>query len=457
MKNNFSFNENIKHVLEDKMLSKESMILQGNTLNKDNYNKTFNAIETDLNTLYEKARTLQDCIRYSDMQLKNEIAQIITECKTTAKVIEEGRDIIKNNAYVKYNIPFSATMNDSFLDRNNTSIMAAKIREGKLSVAENKLSEAIITKAEVKSKYQNNLMENNIDTMLLSKTYRSFYMFNGAISSPIEEVITLKFHEPATINHIGYTLSNCTVKDITFKLADDSIEKVKIDNTGKIKSKTIKEATITIVANNYIVSQLNYTTMEGDFWSNLEEIKIDQNLYLGKDKFYYYLFGIDNLDLGFAKSYKESCFLSQDIQIGSLKDGEHITLEDKSSIERGAIEYYIIDRTNTIPILPEHTKSIVEEKIFYKMPLRFAYDSSKPFVIKRNGTKVSMSIEEAIGTNTEDLLTISYTPIKNNIKIYDEKIKVKAIIREYDSEYNTFIEAIGLKKYGGGTLWIDQV
>lgn len=457
MKENFNFNGSVKYIVDNKTISTDNTRLQERSLNKDNYNQSFELIEKDLNLLYEKVRILQDCMRYSDLQLKNEILQMVDECKTTAKVIEESRDIIKNSAYIKHNVEFANTINDSYLDRNNESITSVKIREGKLSVAENILSSETPTKAEMKSKYKNNMLENNIDTMLLSKTYRSFYMFGGAINNKINEIITLKFHDPVTINFIDYMLSNCSIDKVSLKLIDDTIEDLKLDNAGKIKVKTIKEISISVIANNYIVSQLDYNELKGDFWNKLEEIKIDQNLYLDKDKFYYYLFGIDNLKIGYSQSYPESCFLSNEIQVGKIAENEYLAIEGVSSIERGSVEYYIVDGTNIIPILPEKEKKIVGEKIFHKIPLRFAYDSTKDIKIKQNGNVVSMSIEDAINNNSSDTLTVDYYPAISNIKILNEKIRVKAIIREYDDSFNTFVSSINIKKYGGGTLWIDRI
>lgn len=457
MKDNFNFNSNIKYITDNKVSSEANSVKQGKILNKDNFNKTFKAIENDLNLLYEKVRILQDCVKYSEMQLKNEISQMIDECTSTLKAIEEGRDVIKNNAYIKYCIPFLNSITESYVDRNSTPISPVSIVSGKLCTSNNKVNSFDPNIAEFKSKYKNNILENNIDTMIQEKSYRSFYVFNGIANNKVEEVITLKFSNPICMNYLNYTLSNCNVTGIEFRLIDDTVEKIKIDNIGKMKEKTVKEIRISILAVNYIVSQLDYNNLKGDFWDKIEEMKDDQNLYLDKDKYYYYLFGIDNIKAGYVNSFSESCYVSPEILVGEIKDKEYISLNEVSSIERGSIEYYIMDGTNAIPILNEDQNEIIDEKIFYKTPLRFPYDASKQIVIKKNGNIVSMPLDDAINYNGDDNMTVSYSPILSPIKISNKKIKVKSIIREYDSNYNTFISSISIKKYGGGALWMDKI
>ena len=157
--------------------------------------------------------------------------------------------------------------------------------------------------------------------------------------------------------------------------------------------------------------------------------------------------------------YDECGFISEDINIGDLKNN-YITLNTSESLDNGNIEYYILDGNKAIPILPENKTFISDEKIFYHMDPRFNIDTNSNSYIKKNGEVIDCNFIEAVNKNDTNLYTISYTPKFNNInKLLNSKIRVKVIIRNYDINslaYNTFINSITIKKFGGGNLWINN-
>ena len=458
MKDNFNFNDSIDYVIKKDINFKDKEVsLQDRILKSDDFNETFRLIEEDLSTIYEKARLLQDSLKYTNMQIKNEITNAVQECKMLVKTIEDGRDIIKDNSYVKYDVAFNNMVTSSTVDRDGSYIPACDMRSEKVCGKEVVYKIASPVTATMKSNYPNNMLENNASDICTNGSFRSLYMFNGAISKKIEEKVTIGFNEPVTVNRISMDLCNCNINNVKVKLLDDTYEDIKINSIGTMKTKAVKEIEISFIANNYIVSQLKYNEIDGDFWSKINEISIDQNLYLDREKFYYYLFGIDNIEIKYSKIAEESCFISDEVKIGSLKEGEYITIDEDSNVENGNIEYYIIDGTTTNAILEENKSEIIDEKIFFKTPLRFPYDSSKSITIKKNGNIANMTLEDAINANDDYVYTASYTPFPQNVNIINDSVKVKAIIRNYDGERSPFISSIKLKKHGGGNLWIDNI
>lgn len=465
----FDFDSNIKYLLETNIDNtiQSKIVDQENILNSKDFNQTFKYIEDSLNFLYEKNRVLENVIEYSNMFLRNELNSSINECKTLLSSIEENRDIIKNNSSIKYSVPFILGSNN-YIDRDNSAISNTVLYDNKLTLANTNINSYKPANISILQPQKNNNLKQTLDDLIKNNTYRTFYMFNGPQGTEIKEKITIKLDKPSKINKLNLSPSNCKINTINFILEDDTVHAAH-DHIGLFKTLTVKAIDIEIACTNYIMSQVNYKDLgastdvsperPNDFWSILDDIKADENLDLNKPKFYYYLFGIDNLSIEYVAIEKQSCFFSKDIKIDKLKENEHITIDTIDSIERGSVEYYVVDGTESISILPEKCTKVIDEKIFYKMPTRFAYDPKEPIIIKRNGDIIKMTLQEAINKNEKDVLyTVSYTPMLNNINsLNNDSIRIKAVIRNYDSNFNTFIKSINIKKYGGGKLWIDKI
>lgn len=456
----FDYDKAMKFLLESNLENtiQKNIALQDKILNSNDFNTTFQYIEESLNFLYEKSRTLENVIEYSNLYLKNEINNSINECKSLLLSIEEDRDLTKNNSYIKYNVPFVLGANN-YTDRDNSAISNTALYDNKLTLANTNINTYKPTNISITQVAKNNNLENTLEDLINNNSYRTFYMFNGPQGNSIKEKITIKLDEPSKINKINFSLSNAMISEIKFVLEDGT--EYRINNIGLFKPQVVTQIDIEITCTNYIMSQIDYkeySKEHNDFWNTIDTLKADENLELDKPKFYYYLFGLDNLSIEYATTEKQSCFYSKDIKIDKLNLNEHLTIDVEDSIERGSIEYYIVDGTETIPVLPEKETKVIDEKIFHRTATRFSYDAKEPITIKRNGDVVKMTLQEAINKNEKDAVyTVSYTPIINNItSLNNDTIKIKAVIRTYDENYNSFIKTINVKKYGGGKLWTDQ-
>lgn len=456
----FDYDKAMKFLLDSNLENtiEKNIALQDKILNSNNFNATFQYIEESLNFLYEKSRTLENVIEYSNLYLKNEINNSINECKSLLLSIEKDRDLTKDNSYIKYNVPFVLESNN-YTDRDNSAIANTVLYDNKLTLANSNINTYRPTNISVTQVSKNNNLESTLEDLINNNSYRTFYMFNGPQGNSIKEKITIKLDEPSKINKINFTLSNALISEIKFTLEDGN--EYNVNNIGLFKPQVVTQIDIEINCTNYIMSQIDYreySKTNNDFWSTIDTLKADENLELDKPRFYYYLFGLDNLSIEYVSIEKQSCFYSKDIKIDSIKTNEHLTIDTEDSIERGSIEYYMVDGTEMIPILPEKQTQVIDEKIFHKTATRFSYDAKEPITIKRNGDIVKMTLQEAINKNEKDVTyTVSYTPIINNItSLNNNTIKIKAVIRTYDDNFTSFIKSINIKKYGGGKLWIDQ-
>jgi hypothetical protein len=172
-----------------------------------------------------------------------------------------------------------------------------------------------------------------------------------------------------------------------------------------------------------------------------------------------YLFGIDSIDTSYNTINKTCCHVTQDIYVGSFTDGEFVQIDaDYICGDNSSIEFSIIDGNKTIPILPIKDKIVTNEKIFFNQTTRFNIDETQQYTIKCNGDIVETNLNTAITDNTKNY-SISYTPVNAyKYKPSSDTIKIKTVIRMYDSELNTmpYVSAINIRKYGRGTLWTDN-
>ena len=452
MENKFDLEKNLEFLIDTKV-DLSNIKEQEKVLSSNNYNDTFQSIENALNLLYEKTRTLQNTIDYANSFIKNEIDETITECKTLLSNIENNRDVMKDSAYINYNVKLQSIF-DTYSDRNNTPIGGVEMHNGVITLNTNTIEDVIIDSANLESRYKNYNIFNTLNEISTDNNYRTMYMFDRTQGSSVKEKITLYFSKVRTINKINLIPSNCIINSIEFNYEDGSTEIVENYDVNLSKNRNVKSISINIECKNYITSNINYKNInEKYFWEQIENEIIDTN----KNVYYYYLFGLDKISIQFVEPSNKSCFISKDIKIESLKENEYLSLQAEYLCEKGNIEFYIIDGTNEIPILPEGETTVIEEQVFYKVATRFTIDDITSIKMYKDSIPSKTSLNEAINNNEEGY-TVTYKPKSATTitSILNDTIKVKAIIRNYDSNYIPYIKSIQVKKYGGDALWIDQ-
>lgn len=172
-----------------------------------------------------------------------------------------------------------------------------------------------------------------------------------------------------------------------------------------------------------------------------------------------YHFGIDEIYFDEVILDNNMCFISEDIDIGSLDKDEYIQLSATyDSGDNGSIEFYILDGSEARPIMPIEDSIVINEKIFYGLIPRFSIDESEEMIIKKNGSVMDISLNNAIKSN-EDGLTITYTPLDAyNLTVNNYTIQVKAILRTYDKTVKApSIKNISIRKYGRSLLWSTDI
>lgn len=169
---------------------------------------------------------------------------------------------------------------------------------------------------------------------------------------------------------------------------------------------------------------------------------------------YTYFFGVDDFSAKSAVLNETCCFITNYIHVGAMQDGEYIELDATYTVDKdSSIEFYILDGTNEIPIVPIKDKMISNEKIFQGLSTRFNIDNSVEPTIYYNGSPSTISLASAI--EQKNGYTITYKPSSGyTYKPFHQDIKVKVILRSYaQDEYAPSVQSIRIRKYGGNALW----
>lgn len=455
-------------------------------LDSNKINDTFKNMETSLNQLYENSRYLEDAIDYCHAFLNLKIEDYSQDIKSTLKSIENIRDINKNASYLEYPIPFRDDASTK-KDRDNTLISTAINKNDYLMLGiknETNVGWADISKKSSFIPYKSNLEAIN------KEFYRTFYIEEKVANKGIIETITITLEEPTNINYIDIKAVNSEIQN--FRLVyTNGVEDYKEYKSGVMEDAIVAQIKFELVNKKYTNSKyyMIKSKVTDDVWNKIkdyeyryaldvtsklemeeviakvtgEKVDIYQNNISNKTEIiekdmYTYMFGIDSITIKYIEQEKDSCFISESINIGTLSEGEYLQLHVEEVLsDSTTVEYSLLDGDIEIPILPYGCKFIKNERLFAALPLRFHQDETELYTIKKDGMLTDISIEDA-KLQVLSKFSIDYYPEeKYNHTSINSNIRIKATIRGYEKQIDTsYIRNIKVRKYGGDTPWTDM-
>ena len=455
-------------------------------LNSEDINNGFKNMENSLNILYENTRYLEDAISYCDAFLNLKIKEYSQDIQELLKGIENIRDINKNSAYIEYICNFKDDLSIK-KDRDNSNISNTLLKENSLLLgikSEKEINYSYVSKQSSYIPYSNNLDNIKIEP------YRTYYIEEKIANKGITETLTITLDEPTEINYINIEPINAEIKNLRLVYVN-GIEEYIDYNNGIIPTAIVAQIKFDLVNKKYTTSKyyMDKNKLTDDIWNKIKEYEfkyaLDFNSKLELDEviarihedkteiyqtnisnkdnivekqMYSYLFGIDSINIKNIKQEKDSCFISESINVGNLKENEYLQLIVEDIIDENAVvEYSILDGNVEVPILPYGTKIIKNERLFASQSLRFTQDSSLAHTIKKDGMTIDISLDDA-KSQLLNRFSIDYFPEKKyNYTPINSNIKIKATIRNFSNSINnSYIRTIKIRKYGGDVPWTDM-
>lgn len=464
---------------------------QEEVLDSKSLNKTFKTIESNLNSLYEKTRYLEDMIKYCKTFLSVKIDEYAIEAKSILNVIEDVRDINKNMSYIDYPILIDKQTH-TLKDRDDSILYPCELSNDILIISNE--TEEILEPNSASKKSSTIPYKDNFDELLKSN-YNTTYIERNLVKGGVTERITINFKYPITMNTLNIKASNATISNISYKFINGIEEIQETLETGFTRDKTVVRISFDITCKNYSHSiyKINKDKLTDNTWSRIKDFEYDfinninskiemeelidvvrnNNTYIedtniNRDNvidqdIYTYVFGIDSIEVKYVKPYDNACFISKEINIGNIKEGEYVTLySDYNIYSESGVEFSIIDGDMEIPIIPSNHNRVIGEKIFKQKDLRFNNDTNKDMSIKHNGLSVDTSLEDAKLLSTRhDIYAAEYYSLENKGFSYtpiNRNIRIKAVLRRYNKAGEMpYIKNIKIRKFGGSSPWIEAL
>ena len=459
---------------------------QDKILDSNKMNATFKNMEDSLNTLYENTRYLEDAIDYCHAFLNLRIEEYSQDIKSTLKSIEDIRDINKNASYLEYAIPFR---DDASIkkDRDNSIIPTVINKNDYLMLGiknEKNIEWADIAKKSAYVHYKSNL--ENIST----DVYRTFYIEEKVANKGVVEIITITLKEPTNINYIDIKPVNADIQNFRLVYAN-GIEDYKEYKSGVMQDAIVAQIKFELVNKKYTNTKyyMQKSKVTDDVWNQIKDFEykytLDVNSKLEMEEviarvqgekvdiyqtnisnqsdvveknMYTYMFGIDSIEIKHIEQEKDSCFISEPININKLRDGEYIQLHTEQVLsETCTVEYSLLDGDIEIDILPYGQEFVKNERLFAALPLRFLGHESETYIIKKDGMVSDISLDDA-KLQVLSKFSVDYFPEeKYNYTAINSNVRVKAVIRNYSNQIDSsYIRNIKIRKYGGDTPWTDM-
>lgn len=501
LKDSIDFDYNLEQINQE---IDSEIQLQDEIMDSEKMNNTFSTIESNLNSLYEKTRYLEDAIEYARTFAELKINEYTTDINSMIKSIEDISNISRNLGYVQYEVLFVEGVID-IPDRNkNYKIKPCKVRES--TTSDNKKCDIVTLNNYVNQTYKINSVTSKCDQIPFdsnladfdgSNKYTTLYLEQKPVEGDLVQTMTVALAEPSEINELEINPVNCYIENIRYVYVNGIEEYAGDLITGiEPESRIVTHVKFDMRCNKYntITYELDKEALSMNAWDFVRsaeyptvvaDTKLDTDIILSRTEtnssgntvtksyktakqvekvdMYVYNFGLDSLKVNRVELYEDGYFLSDPISIGDFSSNEYVQLAVDDSIVSGCgVEYYIVDGDVDKSIVPVGTKIITDEMIFPDTDLRFTVDddlhSDGLRQIKKDGLNVNISLEDA-KTSYDGRYSADYQPLSEyyNYTPLNNTIRVKAIIRTYGDQIDAipYIKSISVNKYGGNTLWTN--
>lgn len=249
----------INKALEDIATENDSMpttVME--KMNAADVNSSMLAIETQLNSLYERIRLVQDINDFATEYIKKEISTREASFKEKLKIIEDTVDLYKGTESVAVTVPFEAD-GSALKDRDGSSLSHMILNDSMLESGGDEMKSPNITSITytTNSECYNNTYSNLKD----GEFGISCYSVKEPPTGGIEEVITVTLQTPTLCNYASVVVSNASVSD--FNLIDKSNNLIPLESDGYFDATTISGIKFKLTCTDYSSDESLITSISG--------------------------------------------------------------------------------------------------------------------------------------------------------------------------------------------------
>lgn len=240
----------------------------GEKMSSAEFNLTFNDIEMQLISLYEKIRVLEDVQKYCREYVIKEVDEKRQKFKDRLKIIEDNADSYRDKTFVACAVPFYNS-NETVRDRDGSVLPASVVVDRSVHMSGQVVEEAIfrtVSKVQELPHYRDSLQN-----IINGEPYRSLYVVNNPVSGGVEEELTIMFDSLHRCNYFGINLSNCEV--VSAKYINESDGEELIEDVESVYGllKNAKGVKLRVRSNNYqnVAIPVDRGAMNTDYWNRI--------------------------------------------------------------------------------------------------------------------------------------------------------------------------------------------
>lgn len=202
---------NINDIINELSEERELLPIEfSDTMLSEEANISFDYIESELNSLYNKIRLLEQLHNYTELYVKQQIEQKESQFKEYLKTIEDVSDLYQDTNSISYLVQFLASK-DTIRDRDGSIIKQMDIINSSLEVPGNILAKASLNNIIHSSDI--NCYNNNYSNLLKEKSGASLYFSDNPIIGGILENIQITISNPQNFNYINIAPINATINN----------------------------------------------------------------------------------------------------------------------------------------------------------------------------------------------------------------------------------------------------
>ena len=165
-------------------------------------------------------------------------------------------------------------------------------------------------------------------------------------------------------------------------------------------------------------------------------------------------FGFENFVICTRHPQEVSGLISKPI---AVNEASYIQIEAACEGEaHGSVEFYIVDGTQEVPILPKDQKTVMNEKMFYGMDLRFRPDMLQGnLLLYEDGVGCEKDYQNLTAADFADhQYRITYVVAGDNATYFpnNDTVRIKIVVRQYDRE-PVSVQYCIIHKFGETVSW----
>lgn len=197
-------------------------------------NASMQAIETQLNSLYERIRLVQDINEFATEYIKKEITTREAAFKEKLKIIEDTVDLYKGTESVAITVPFEAD-GATLKDRDGSTLSHMVLNNSTLEAGGDEMKSPNI--ASVSYTTNNECYNNTYSNIKDGEFGVSCYSVKEPPTGGITEEVTVTLQSPTLCNYVSVNVSNCVMSDL--RIIDKNENPITLESNGYFNATTI--------------------------------------------------------------------------------------------------------------------------------------------------------------------------------------------------------------------------